>query len=185
MNLPLLVLSLFCTYGMVGCAYVGFLYTETPMTLVLCGTLPLTAAVSVLCACHFVSAARAGHRADLAGAVRLAGGGLVWKLLAIPYFLLNFLAWTAIGAAFVVVPGLQLFLLGLPLAAVATYIPLLTSSAYTLSAIRAARRRGVPIKKRHSVFQLLFVLDTVDALWLYFRLREAANTDFAKEENLL
>ena len=117
---------------------------------------------------------------NLDGAVRLAGGGLVWKLLAIPYFLLNFLAWTAIGAAFVVVPGLQLFLLGLPLAAVATYIPLLTSSAYTLSAIRAARRRGVPIKKRHSVFQLLFVLDTVDALWLYFRLREAANNRFCK-----
>ena len=51
------------------------------------------------------------------------------------------------------------------------------------SAIRAARRAGVPIKKRHTVLQLLFVLDTVDALWLYFRLRGAAKTDFTKEEN--
>lgn len=185
MNLVLLVLSLLCTYGMVGCAYFGFLYTESPMALVLYGTLPLTAAVLVLCVCNHGSAARAGRRADLPGAVRLAGAGLVWKLLAIPYFLLNFLAWTAISAAFLVVPGLQVFLLGLPLAALATYIPLLTSSAWTLSAIRAARRAGVPVKKRHIVFQLLFVLDTIDALWLYFRLRGAANIDSAKEENAL
>ena len=185
MNLVLLVLSLLCTYGMVGCAYFGFLYTESPMALVLYGTLPLTAAVLVLCVCNHGSAARAGRRADLPGAVRLAGAGLVWKLLAIPYFLLNFLAWTAISAAFLVVPGLQVFLLGLPLAALATYIPLLTSSAYTLSAIRAARRAGVPVKKRHTVFQLLFVLDTIDALWLYFRLRGTAKTDFMKEENVL
>ena len=185
MNLPLLALSLICTYGMVGCAYFGFLYTESPMAPVLYGTLPLTAAVLVLCVCNFISAARIGRKADLTGAARLAGAGLVWKLLAIPYFLLNFLAWTAISAAFLVVPGLQVFLLGLPLAALATYIPLLTSSAYTLSAIRAARRAGVPVKKRHTVFQLLFVLDTIDALWLYFRLRRAIKSEFTKEENAL
>ena len=180
-----MALSLLCTYGMVGCAYAGFLYTESPMALVLYGTLPMTAAVLVLCVCNHVSAARFGRKADLAGAVRLAGAGLVWKLLAISYFLLNFLAWTAISAAFLVVPGLQVFLLGLPLAALATYIPLLTSSAYTLSAIRAARRAGVPVKKRHTVFQLLFVLDTIDALWLYFRLRRAIKSEFTKEENAL
>lgn len=183
MSLMLLVLSLLCTYGMVGCAYFGFLYTESPMTFVLFGTLPLTAAVLVLCVCNHFSAAQAGRGADLPGAVRLAGAGLVWKLLAIPYFLLNFLAWTALSAAFLVVPGLQVFLLGLPLAALVTYVPLLTSSAYTLSAIRAARQVGIPIKKRHTVFQLLFVLDTIGALWLYFRLRGAAKTDFTKEEN--
>lgn len=185
MNLPLLALSLICTYGMVGCAYFGFLYTDSPMAPVLYGTLPLTAAVLVLCVCSFISAARIGRKADLTGAARLAGAGLVWKLLTVPYFLLNFLAWTAISAAFLVVPGLQVFLLGLPLAALATYIPLLTSSAWTLSAIRAARRAGVPVKKRHIVFQLLFVLDTIDALWLYFRLRSAANIESAKEENAL
>ena len=43
MNLPLLVLSLICTYGMVGCAYYGFLCRETPMAFILYGTLPLTA----------------------------------------------------------------------------------------------------------------------------------------------
>ncbi|MDY3282836.1 hypothetical protein [Dysosmobacter sp.] len=183
MNPALLALSLLCTYGMVGCAYVGYLYTESPMALILYGTLPLTAAVLVLCVCNLVSAFRSGRKSDLPGAARMAAAGLVWKLLAIPYFLLNFLAWTAISAAFLVVPGLQVFLLGLPLAALVTYIPLLTSSAWTLSAIRAARRAGVPVKKRHTVFQLLFVLDTIDALWLYFRLRGAVKNDDAKEEN--
>ena len=51
MNLLLMALSLLCTYGMVGCAYAGFLYTESPMALVLYGTLPMTAAVLVLCVC--------------------------------------------------------------------------------------------------------------------------------------
>lgn len=169
-----LALSLLCTYGMVGCAYYGYLYTEDPMSLILRGTLPLTAAVAVLCAVNIACAVRACARAGAKEAVRLSGMGLVWKLLAVPYFLLNFLAWAAVAAAFFVVPGLQIFLLGLPLAALATYLPLLTASAYTVAAILAARRAGMPVKTRHIVFQLLFVLDVFDALWLFFHLRGAA-----------
>lgn len=179
------LLSLLCTYGMVGCAYYGFLYTDAPAALLLYGTLPLTAAVALLCAVNIVCAVRACGRAGAAEAVRLSGLGLVWKLLAIPYFLLNFLAWTAVSAAFLVVPGLQIFLLGLPLAALATYIPLLTSSAYTIAAVIAARRAGVPVKKRHVVFQMLFVLDTIDAIWLFLRLWRAARqigTEFDERE---
>lgn len=171
--IPLLAISLLCTYGMVGCAYYGFLCTETPMAFILYGTLPLTAAVAVLCAANILWAVRACRRAGAAEAVRLCRLGTVWKLLAVPYFLLNLLAWAAVGSAFLVVPGLQLFLLGLPLAALATYLPLLTSSAYTVAAIIAARRAGVLVKKRHIVLQLLFVLDTLDAIWLFFRLWKA------------
>ena len=97
----------------------------------------------------------------------------MWKLLEVPYFLLNLLAWVAVSSAFLVVPGHQLFLLGLPLAVLATYLPLLTSSAYTVAAIIAARRAGVLVKKRHIILQLLFVLDILDAVWLFFRLRKA------------
>lgn len=146
---------------------------------ILYGTLPLTAAVAVLCAVNIVCAVRAYRGTGAAEAVRLYGMGLVWKLLAVPYFLLNLLAWTAVGSAFLVVPGLQVFLLGLPLAALATYLPLLTSSAYTIAAIIAARRAGIPVKKRHIVFQLLFVLDTPDAVWLFFRLRRAVRRSCA------
>lgn len=162
--IPLLAISLLCTYGMVGCAYYGFLCTETPMAFILYGTLPLTAAVAVLCAANILWAVRACRRAGAAEAVCLCRLGTVWKLLAVPYFLLNLLAWAAVGSAFLVVPGLQLFLLGLPL---------LTSSAYTVAAIIAARRAGVLVKKWHIVLQLLFVLDTLDAIWLFFRLWKA------------
>lgn len=170
----LLAISLLCTYGMIGCAYFGYLYTETPMAFILYGTLPLTAAVAVLCAANIVCAVWACRRAGAGEAVRLCRLGTVWKLLAVPYFVLNLLAWTAVGSAFLVVPGLQVFLLGLPLAALATYVPLLTSSAYTVAAIIAARKAGVLVKKRHIVYQLLFVVDTIDAVWLLLHLRRVA-----------
>lgn len=105
-----------------------------------------------------------------------------------PYFLLNFLAWTVLASAFLVVPGLQIFLLGLPLAVLATYLPLLTSSAYTIAAIFAARRTGMAVKMRHIVCQLLFILDTIDAVWLFFHLRRAAregNMEFTKGDSRL
>lgn len=181
-----MLLTLLCTYGMVGCAYIGFLYTEDPMALILYSTLPLTAAVVVLCVINIICAVRTCQKADAAKAVRLAGLGMAWKLLAVPYFLLNFLAWTAVTAAFLVVPGLQVFLLGLPLAAAATYLPLLSSSAYTIAAVIAARRTGMAVKTRHIVFQLLFVLDTIDAIWLFFYLRKAAlqiDIEFTEGEN--
>ena len=177
------LLSLLFTYGMVGCAYIGFLCTESPMTLILYGTLPLTAAVAALCIINVTCAVRVRRSV---GESHLSGLGLVWKLLAVPYFLLNFLAWVAVASAFLVVPGLQVFLLGLPLAAAATYLPLLTSSAYTIAAISAARNAGIPVKKRHVVFQLLFVLDTIDAVWLFFHLQKAecsADIETAKGAN--
>ena len=144
------------------------------MAFILYGTLPLTAAVAVLCAANIVCAVWACRRAGAEEAVRLCRLGTVWKLLAVPYFVLNLLAWTAVGSAFLVVPGLQVFLLGLPLAALATYVPLLTSSAYTVAAIIAARKAGVLVKKRHIVYQLLFVVDTIDAVWLLLHLRRVA-----------
>ena len=71
---------------------------------------------------------------------------LGWKLLEIPYFLTNFVLWLLVSGAFLVVPGLQLGLVTvLPLAAFATYLPVLSSSAYQLAAIRAAGKAGIDI----------------------------------------
>ena len=164
------LLSLACTYGMVACAYWGFRTAELTAWLTR-GTLPLTGAVLVLCVVNLVCAVRAGRRAGWAEARRLSGLALAWKLLAVPYFYCNLIAWLMAASAFLVIPGLQVFLLGLPLAAAATYVPLLTSSAYSLAAIGAARRLGDPIKTRHILLELLFVLDVAAALWLYIHLR--------------
>ena len=73
----LLAISLLCTYGMIGCAYFGYLYTETPMAFILYGTLPLTAAVAVLCAANIVCAVWACRRAGAGEAVRLCRLGTV------------------------------------------------------------------------------------------------------------
>ena len=61
----------------------------------------------------------------------------------------------------------------LPLAAFATYLLVLSSSAYQLAAIRAAGRAGIAVRKRHIVLSLLFVLDTIDAILLWRILRRA------------
>ena len=99
---------------------------------------------------------------------------LWWKLLEIPYFLANFALWILVGMAFLVVPGLQLGLVTvLPLAAVAAYLPVRSSSAYQLAAIRAAGKAGIAVKKRHIALSLLFVLDTIDAILLWLILPRA------------
>ena len=160
--------TLLCTYGMVGCAVYGFAVRES-LDLVFYGTLPLTGLCGLLCIIHIVLASRLAGREGAMPLCRLALG---WKLLEIPYFLANFVLWLLVSGAFLVVPGLQLGLVTvLPLAAFATYLPVLSSSAYQLAAIRAAGKVGIAVRKRHIVLSLLFVLDTIDAILLRHLLR--------------
>ena len=156
--------TILCTYGMVGCALYSFA-VRGDLELVLYGTLPLTLACALLCVFHIVLALRLSGTAEAKGLGCLA---LWWKLLEIPYLLANFALWILVGMAFLVVPGLQLGLVTvLPLAAVAAYLPVLSSSAYQLAAIRAAGKAGIAVKKRHIALSLLFVLDTIDAILLW------------------
>ena len=160
--------TLLCTYGMVGCAVYSFAVRES-LDLIFRGTLPLTGVCGLLCVIHIVLALRLAGREEAGALCRLS---LWWKLLEVPYFLVNFALWLLVGGAFFVVPGLQLGLaVVLPAAAFASYLPVLSSSAYQLAAIRAAGKAGVTVKKRHIVLSLLFVLDTVDAILLRRLLR--------------
>ena len=155
--------TILCTYGMVGCAVYSFA-VRGDLELVLYGTLPLTLACALLCVSRSVLAPRLSGTAEAKDLGCLALG---WKLLEIPYFLENFALWLLMGGAFFVVPGLQLGLVTvLPLAALATYLPVLSSSVYQLAAIRAAGKAGVAVRKRHIVLSLLFVLDIIDAILL-------------------
>ena len=156
-----------CTYGMVGCAVYSFVARES-LDLVFDGTLPLTVLCGLLCVVHIVLASHLAGREEAMPLCRLALG---WKLLEAPYFLTNFVLWLLVSGAFLVVPGLQLGLVAvLPLAA---YLPVLSSSAYQLAAIRAAGKAGIVVRKRHIVLSLLFVLDTIDAILLWRILRRA------------
>ena len=170
-------LSLLCTYGMVSCAYWGFFGGTYPVKWLLYGSLPLTGAVLALCVVNLVRAVRACRGAGWEETLRLSRIGMVWKLLAVPYYLLNFAAWVMAGVMGMF-PGMQFLGLLLPLAAAATYLPLLTSSAYTVAAIVCAKRQGRRIGLCHILWQLLFLTDLVDAIWLYCSLRK---TELKKE----
>ena len=157
--------TLLCTYGMVGCAVYSFVARES-LDLVFYGTLPLTVLCGLLCVVHIVLASHLAGREEAMPLCRLA--------LEAPYFLTNFVLWLLVSGAFLVVPGLQLGLVAvLPLAAFATYLPVLSSSVYQLAAIRAAGKADVAVRKRHIVLSLLFVLDTIDAILLWRILRRA------------
>ena len=162
--------TLLCTYGMVGCAVYSFVARES-LDLVFYGTLPLTVLCGLLCVVHIVLASHLAGREEAMPLCRLALG---WKLLEAPYLHTNFVLWLLGSGAFLVVPGLQLGLVAvLPLAALATYLPVLSSSVYQLAAIRAAGKAGIVVRRRHIVLSLLFVLDTIDAILLWRILRRA------------
>lgn len=162
--------TLLCTYGMVGCAVYSFVARES-LDLVFYGTLPLTVLCGLLCVVHIILASHLAGREEAMPLCRLALG---WKLLEAPYFLTNFVLWLLVSGAFLVVPGLQLGLVAvLPLAALATYLPVLSSNVYQLAAIRAAGKAGIVVRRRHIVLSLLFVLDTIDAILLWRILRRA------------
>ena len=173
-------LSLLCTYGMLGCGYGIFLGSDHA-SFWMGGMAVLAAAVLALCVFNIVCAVKCCKDVSAENMVRLSRTGVLLKLLEIPYFLLNFAAWVMVSMAFVVIPGFQIFLLGVPLAAAATYVPLLTSSAYTLAAIVTAKRQAVPVKLWHILLELIFVLDVLDAIWLFFHLRKARTVQATAE----
>ena len=110
----------------------------------------------------------------IAGAVRAVGNerltrrltrtALALKLLTIPFFLLHLSSWTLLSAAFLVIPGLQIFLLSVFVAVAFAYGVLLTSSAYSLAALYWAHRAGRLGQKGlvwAIVSQFIFVADVI------------------------
>lgn len=104
----------------------------------------------------------------------LARTALACKLLALPFFVVNFGLWFVLSAAFLVVPGLQVFLLADLLGAAYAWLVLLVGSAFSLAALWRARQAGGLTGAGFAwavVSQLLFVVDLVAWLILFFRLR--------------
>lgn len=69
--------------------------------------------------------------------------GLIVKIVTIPFYLIHLASWAVVCAAFLVIPGLQIFLISGFFGVAFAYVVLLTGSAYTLSAIYLAWREGV------------------------------------------
>lgn len=99
---------------------------------------------------------------------------LLMKLPAVPFFGINLLLWLLVSAAFLVIPGLQIFLLSSLLGVAFAYFVVLVTSAYSVGALYLSFRAGGLTCKGFVwgiLLQLIFVADVISYLFLYFRVR--------------
>lgn len=93
---------------------------------------------------------------------------LKFKLLAIPFYALNFLLWTSLTGLFIVMPGNIFFLLFvLPLGIGFAFLVLIASSTYSIVLLFALRKnRKISLKQFiiHLLCQLIFVVDVIDQI---------------------
>ena len=98
------------------------------------------------------------------------------KIAAIPFFVVNFVFWVAVSAAFFAVPGLQLFLLTItPLSIVFAYIDMLASSAYCMAVAGALASNGIISRKAaviNIILQFIFGLDVFSALYIHVKAKK-------------
>ena len=115
-------------------------------------------------------------QADLSARRRLNHLALAMKLLTIPFFITHLQIWSMMLAAFLVIPGLQILLPFGFLGVAFAYSVVLATSAYSISGLYVQYRLGNLTGKkfaRNVIFQLIFVLDVISYLVLYFQIRRS------------
>lgn len=92
----------------------------------------------------------------------------MFKILAIPFYTLNYFLWTFLTGMFILMPGNVIFLFFvLPLGIGFAYLILIASSSYTIVLLYALRKNGKISKKQfiiHLICQLVFVVDVIDQI---------------------
>jgi hypothetical protein len=126
----------------------------------------LVCVVTALVVVDSVGKIRSGQTADLAT------DGLVVKLVAIPFFLLNFfvLALLAVGGLAIIIFGGLVLLVAVWVGIVLTYLTMLSTSVYVWAAIARLRRDrviGAGLAVLYTVFSFIFVTDIVAAILLF------------------
>lgn len=97
---------------------------------------------------------------------------LTFKLIHIPFYIINFLAWFILALA-AANPFLMWMWLFIPVAIVYTYGVLLSTSLYACTHLLARKRNGKQQKIwYHVLLQLTFVLDVVDSVFLYVKYKD-------------
>lgn len=94
---------------------------------------------------------------------------LIFKLLAIPFFILNYAFWFMMNVALWVVPGLFVLsiIFAFPVGVGFTYLVLLSSSSYSIAILKVLYKNGEITKKKfilHTILQLLFMVDVIDQI---------------------
>lgn len=97
------------------------------------------------------------------------------KLDAIPFFIANYVLWICVFAFSVILPlGFTLWIF-IPIAVIATYIVLLTTTAFSIPTIvlLARSKQLKPFEAIvHIVLQFIFVLDVIDVVYISIALRK-------------
>ena len=105
---------------------------------------------------------------------------LFLKLSVIPFFVINFMLWTGLFGTFMCFPG-GIFLLALaPIIVLLTFTVLLVTSSSTISVlVYCYRAKQIDIYKLivHIVLQLIFVVDVIDSIYLFIKLRIGKHID--------
>ncbi|MCL2137678.1 MAG: hypothetical protein FWH40_09245 [Coriobacteriia bacterium] len=100
---------------------------------------------------------------------------LAFKLLAIPFYVINLLIWVFMTGISVVMPGNIFFLMfGIPIGIGYAFLVLLSSSTYSIAILVSLRKNNEITRGKfvlHLVCQLIFVLDVIDQLVLTMRIR--------------
>jgi amino acid transporter len=105
----------------------------------------------------------------------------VVKLVAIPYFLINFALWAlvALGGAATLIHGIGIALLGAAaVATVLTYLAMLSTSVYGWASVvqlRRDRRIGRALAVLYTILLFVFVADTVVGILLFVHYRRSSD----------
>jgi len=127
---------------------------------------------------NMVSAATHAKQIKNDQAVRLSLNNmiLIFKLLLIPFCVFNFALWFMTSAAFMVLPGFQVFLFAVPFAVIYAYLMICVSSAYAIVSMSVQYHTGNITRKRYAVnivMQFLFVLDVIGYIFMYKKIKKA------------
>lgn len=116
---------------------------------------------------------RSGYEGTIAGNAKKI---FIFKLLLIPFYILNFFNWGMIMMALLIVPGLQLFLGIILVGVVWTYGILLSTTAYGAGIIwKMCKRKQIPMWAAVClmILQFIFVVDIIGYMVFYLKYRKA------------
>lgn len=95
---------------------------------------------------------------------------LLFKLLAIPFYAINYIIWTFMTGLFIVMPGNIFFLIFIvPIGIGFAFVVLLAASSYSIVLLFALKKNGeISLKKFiiHTFCQLIFVVDVIDQIFI-------------------
>ena len=113
---------------------------------------------------------------------RMYRAALAFKLLTVPFFIVNFLVWAMIFGVVGFLPGGQILWLLLPLVQVLTFCVLAVTSSYSVSTVILFKKKrliGAGQAVLHSILQFLFVIDVLDFIYLFFKFRALSKSEEA------